>query len=127
LTLSQRNWIASASHNKAFRPGTYVEAEQAWWENMPQIWMTYDELAALYGCTAPEARLQALNMSLDRRKSRDGNTRVKLNVALMARFIDTIRKSEFDLDDAVAALRDAHRAMSGGPAIEPASLRRSGA
>lgn len=94
---------------------------------MPQIWMTYDELAALYGCTGPEARLQALNLSLDRRKSRDGNTRVKLNVALMARFFETIRKTEFDLDDAIAALRDAHRCMSGDLAIERASLKREGA
>lgn len=93
---------------------------------MPQIWMTYDELAALNGCTAPEARLQALNLSLDRRKSRDGNTRVKLNLALMARFIETIRKTETDLDDAIAALRDTHRSMSGAPAIEWANLRRSG-
>ncbi|HXH44069.1 MAG TPA: hypothetical protein VNK51_09510 [Bradyrhizobium sp.] len=93
---------------------------------MPQIWMTYDELAALYGCTASEARLQALNLSLDRRKSRDGNTRVKLNAALMARFVETIREAEFDLDDAIAALRDVHRSMSGGLAIERASLRREG-
>ncbi|WP_407185055.1 hypothetical protein [Bradyrhizobium centrosematis] len=93
---------------------------------MPQIWMTYDELAALYDCTASEARLQALNMSLDRRKSRDGNTRVKLNAALMARFIEAIRKTEFDLDDAIAALRNTHRLMSGDPAIEQANLRRQG-
>ena len=93
---------------------------------MPQIWMTYDELAALYGCTAAEARLQVLNLSLDRRKSRDGNTRVKLNAALMARFIEAIRKTEFDLDDAIAALRDAHRSMSGSLAIERAPLRRQG-
>lgn len=93
---------------------------------MPQIWMTYDELAALYGFTASEARLQALNLSLDRRKSRDGNTRVKLNAALVARFIETIRKTEFDLDDAIAALRDTHRSMSGGLAIERTDLRRQG-
>lgn len=91
---------------------------------MPQIWMTYDELAALYGCTAPEARLQALNLSLDRRKSRDGNTRVKLNGALMARFIGTIRQTEFDFDDAIATLRDTYRSMSKTVVIERTSLRR---
>jgi len=80
---------------------------------MPQIWMTYDELATLSGCSAAEARLQALHLSLDRRKSRDGNTRVKLNLALMARFFETIREAEVDLDEAIAALRQTHRQMSG--------------
>ncbi|SFP80665.1 hypothetical protein SAMN05216330_110183 [Bradyrhizobium sp. Ghvi] len=45
---------------------------------MPQIWMTYDELATLCECTGSEARLRAIHLSLDRRKSRDGATRVKL-------------------------------------------------
>ena len=80
---------------------------------MPQIWMTYDELATLSGGSAAEARVQAMHLSLDRRKSRDGNTRVKLNLALMARFFETIHETELDLDEAVAALRDAHRQMSG--------------
>ncbi|MBW8857578.1 MAG: hypothetical protein JF604_25345 [Bradyrhizobium sp.] len=90
---------------------------------MPQIWMTYDELATLNGCSAAEARLQTLNLSLDRRKSRDGNTRVKLNPALMARFFATIREAEFDLDDAITALRETHRQMSGVLATERESLR----
>ena len=91
---------------------------------MPQIWMTYDELATLSGCTAAEAREQALQLSLDRRKSRDGNTRVKLNLALMARFFETVREAEFDLDDAITALRDAHRQMSGVLSTSQPSLRR---
>ena len=91
---------------------------------MPQIWMTYDELATLSGCSAAEARMQALHLSLDRRKSRDGNTRVKLNLALMARFFETVREAEFDLDDAITALRDAHRQMSGVLATEQPGLGR---
>ncbi|WP_426610921.1 hypothetical protein [Bradyrhizobium sp. McL0616] len=91
---------------------------------MPQIWMTYDELATLSGCSAAEARVQALHLSLDRRKSRDGNTRVKLNPALMARFFETIRETEFDLDHAIAALRETHRQMSGVLTADPASLTR---
>lgn len=79
---------------------------------MPQIWMTYDELATLSGCSAAEARKQALHLSLDRRKSRDGSTRVKLNLALMARFFAIIRESDFDLDGTIEALRDAHRQMA---------------
>ncbi|MBR1177935.1 hypothetical protein JQ617_28510 [Bradyrhizobium sp. KB893862 SZCCT0404] len=91
---------------------------------MPQIWMTYDELATLNGCTAAEARQQALQLSLDRRKSRDGNTRVKLTPALMDRFFETIRGTDSALDDAVAALRETHRQMSGILAAEQESLRR---
>ncbi|MET3992396.1 hypothetical protein ABIB94_003471 [Bradyrhizobium sp. JR7.2] len=90
---------------------------------MPQIWMTYDELATLSGCSAAEARMQAMHLSLDRRKSRDGNTRVKLNLALMARFFETVREAEFDLDDAITALRDAHRQMSGVLSTSQPSLR----
>ena len=91
---------------------------------MPQIWMTYDELATLSGCSAAEARMQAMHLSLDRRKSRDGNTRVKLNLALMARFFETVRAAEFDLDDAITALRNAHRQMSGVLSPSQPSLRR---
>ncbi|MBR0883621.1 hypothetical protein ABIF65_000310 [Bradyrhizobium japonicum] len=91
---------------------------------MPQIWMTYDELATLSGCSAAEARMQAMHLSLDRRKSRDGNTRVKLNLALMARFFETVREAEFDLDDAITALRNAHRQMSGVLSTSQPSLRR---
>ena len=91
---------------------------------MPQIWMTYDELATLNGCSAAEARLQAQQLSLDRRKSRDGNTRVKLNLALMGRFFESIREAEFGLDDAIAALRETHRQMSGVLATEQERLRR---
>jgi len=92
---------------------------------MPQIWMTYDELATLSGCSAADAKMQAMHLSLDRRKSRDGNTRVKLNVALMARFFETVRESEFDLDEAITALRDAHRQMSGALTTGQARLSRS--
>ncbi|MCK1384493.1 hypothetical protein [Bradyrhizobium sp. 21] len=94
---------------------------------MPQIWMTYDELATLSNCSAAEARIQALHLSLDRRKSRDGNTRVKLSPTLMARFFETIREADFALDDAIAALRDTHRQMSGVLATERASLGRGAA
>ena len=92
---------------------------------MPQIWMTYDELATLSGCSVADARMQAMHLSLDRRKSRDGNTRVKLNVALMARFFETVRETEFDLDEAITALRDAHRQMSGVLTTGQASLTHS--
>jgi hypothetical protein len=74
--------------------------------------MTYEELAALCGSTAAEARLRARHLSLHRRKSSDGATRVKLNLALTARFFASIRESDFDLDGAIEALRDTHRQMT---------------
>jgi hypothetical protein len=81
---------------------------------MPQIWMTYQELGKLCDSSADEARLQAQHLMLDRRRSRDGNTRVKLNAPLIARFLETIREAEPELDEAIAALRDTHRQMSRG-------------
>ncbi len=80
---------------------------------MPQIWMTYQELAMLCGYPAEEARSHAEQLLLDRRRSRDGHTRVKLNAELMARFLEAIRESDAELDAAIAALRDTHRRMSG--------------
>lgn len=91
---------------------------------MPQIWMTYDELATLSGCSAAEARLQAQHLSLDRRKSRDGNTRIKLNPALTARFFASVRDAEFELDHAIEALRETHRQMSGFLPAEQLGFRR---
>lgn len=81
---------------------------------MPQVWMTYQELGILCGFSAEEARIQAQQLLLDRRRSRDGNTRVKLNAALIARFLETIREPDREIDLAIAALREAHQQMSGG-------------
>lgn len=80
---------------------------------MPQIWMTYRELATLCDISTDEARMQAQQLLLDRRRSRDGNTRVKLNAALIARFLETIRESDSQLDDAISALRETHQQMTG--------------
>ena len=54
---------------------------------MPQIWMTYSELAILLECDGNEARNRAVEQNLDRKKSRDGHTRVKLNLPLASLFI----------------------------------------
>jgi hypothetical protein len=84
--------------------------------------MTYDELGALCGCGALEAREQAIHLSLDRRKSRDGTTRVKLDPPLTAKFIVSIRDADVDLDCAIDALRDTHRQMA--EFLAPAELHR---
>lgn len=79
---------------------------------MPQIWMTYDELGALCGCGSMEARERAVHLSLDRRKSRDGATRVKLDLALTAKFFASAREADCDPDCAIEALHNTHRQMA---------------
>jgi hypothetical protein len=73
-------------------------------EAMPQIWMTYGELAALLGCSAEAARAKAVARSLDRKKSRDGLTRVKLDSDWTAHFVAAIRDADPALDQAIRDL-----------------------
>jgi hypothetical protein len=80
---------------------------------MPQVWMTYDEIAGLLGCDASQARVHVAIRSLDRKKSRDGQTRVKLDQDCMALFIARIRGADSDLDRAILELREVHREMAG--------------
>ena len=63
---------------------------------MPQIWLTYDEFAALMDCDEAEARLHAATLPLDRRRSRDGRTRVKLNPSLTEAFLDHLARHHLD-------------------------------
>lgn len=91
---------------------------------MAQIWMTYDELATLCECSSSEARLRAIHLSLDRRKSRDGATRVKLDLALTAKFFASVRESDFDLDSAIEALQATHRQMA--ELLAPSEVHRRG-
>jgi hypothetical protein len=51
-------------------------------------------------------------LSLDRKKSRDGATRVKLDLALTAKFFASVRESDYDLDSAIEALQATHRQMA---------------
>jgi hypothetical protein len=51
-------------------------------------------------------------LSLDRKKSRDGATRVKLDLALTAKFFASVRGPIFDLDSAIEALQATHRYMA---------------
>jgi hypothetical protein len=70
---------------------------------MPQIWLTYDELAALMGCDWAEARSAAAAVSLDRRKSRDGHTRVKLNSYLTEAFLDAVLQRRLEQESAACS------------------------
>ncbi|QQN61942.1 hypothetical protein JIR23_20255 [Bradyrhizobium diazoefficiens] len=81
---------------------------------MPQIWLTYDELAALVDCDPAMVRGTASAMPLDRRKSRDGQTRVKLDAALTKMFLDAASKQriERDIATSVSDLRTMHERMA---------------
>ncbi|KJC55090.1 hypothetical protein UP10_39760 [Bradyrhizobium sp. LTSPM299] len=78
---------------------------------MPQIWMTYHEIADMIGCDVETARSATIQRALDRKKSRDGMTRAKLDPELMGVFVAVIRNAEPDLDLAVRELRNMHQAM----------------
>lgn len=63
---------------------------------MPQIWLSYDELATLINCRPDAARAAALVLGLDRRRSRDGSTRVKLTQTLADSFIESVIQQRLD-------------------------------
>jgi hypothetical protein len=88
---------------------------------MPQIWMTYGELAGLLGCTAESARAQVAVRSLDRKKSRDGLTRVKLDSDWTAHFVAAIRDADPALDQAIRNLYiiRSEMARDGGQIFRP--------
>jgi hypothetical protein len=88
---------------------------------VPQIWLTYDELAALMNCDATGARGAAVAIGLDRRKSRDGQTRAKLTPPLAAAFLQGILRQGFEQEMAACAgdLRAMHERMAGHSAAIP--------
>ncbi|BBF93340.1 hypothetical protein [Blastochloris tepida] len=51
---------------------------------MPQLWLTYEELAAFTNQTPEKAREGVIAAAWDRRRCHDGMTRVKLPLAFMA-------------------------------------------
>ena len=54
---------------------------------MPQIWMTYAEAGELLGLSPMAMRDHCLVAGLSRRRSRDGQTRLKLSSEAIALFI----------------------------------------
>ncbi len=79
---------------------------------MPQIWMTYREIADILGSDTDTARAETIRRSLDRRKSRDGSTRAKLDLELTALFVAAIRDADPALGQAIHDLRAMGNAMS---------------
>jgi len=76
---------------------------------VPQIWLTYDELAALIDCDPAGARSAAMAIRLDRRRSRDGHTRAKLTPSLAEAFLQGILRQR--LEQEIAACAGDLRAM----------------
>jgi len=96
---------------------------------MPQIWMTYDELAGMLDCTVIEARERIHLERLDRKISRDGKKRAKLNPEMVGIFIARLKTIDSGVDRAVEDLRRVHDLLSGrSGSLTPQSLgsRRSG-
>ena len=92
---------------------------------MAQIWMTYEEIGGLLDCTAEAARQYVADQRLDRKRSRDGESRAKLGPDLTALFIAKIKASDPCLDHTIEELRRAHATMGGDTAADPALPRRA--
>jgi hypothetical protein len=80
---------------------------------MPQIWMTYEELAGMLDCTVMEAREIIHLERLDRKISRDGKKRAKLNITMIGMFIERLKTGAFVMNYAVDDLRRVHDLMRG--------------
>jgi len=61
------------------------------------------QLATLIGCNATAARAAVSAIPLDRRKSRDGHTRAKLNERLTEIFLDRLARHLIDREVAACA------------------------
>ncbi len=92
---------------------------------MPQIWLTYREFAALINCEPVEARIASITTGLDRRKSRDGLTRVKLTEPLADAFLDIVMRQFLECEIGACAnhLRSVHEQMAKPfPRTEPLTV-----
>ncbi|RVU18795.1 hypothetical protein [Methylobacterium oryzihabitans] len=87
---------------------------------MPQIWLTYDEMADHFGCSATEARSGAISQGWRRRRCGDGATRVKLlpDMALDYMRAQVVKHSAGMVRDLQARASSFER----GPAAAPLAL-----
>jgi hypothetical protein len=81
---------------------------------MPQIWMTYEELAGMLDCTVTEVRERVHLERLDRKISRDGKRRAKLSAAMIEIFIERLKTIDCAMNRAVEDLRQVHGLLSEG-------------
>jgi hypothetical protein len=70
--------------------------------------MTYEELAGMLDCSVVDARERVHIEQLDRKISRDGKKRAKLNASLVAVFIERIKTMDLITDEAVEKLQHVH-------------------
>ena len=72
---------------------------------MPQVWMTYQELGDLAGIGPQEARDFAIARTWGRRRSQDGQTRVKLPQDLVSAYLlSLVQPPQSDLGSKLAAI-----------------------
>jgi len=83
--------------------------------DVPQIWLTYDELAALIDCDSQGARSAVVSLGLDRRRCSDGLTRTKLSPSLTEAFLDVVvrRRLELEIGACAEDLRTLRERMAG--------------
>lgn len=72
---------------------------------MPQIWLSYPELAAFLGCAVDDARPAAIDEGWSRRQCHDGLTRVKLEPADAERYMRSCVEASRQVDRQVTSLR----------------------
>jgi hypothetical protein len=89
---------------------------------MPQIWMTYEELAAMLESTVMEARERVHVEDLDRKISRDGKKRVKLSMAMTSIFIEQLKTGDSAMVRAIEDLRKVHDLMKQGSDSETRAI-----
>ncbi len=75
---------------------------------MAQFWLTYQEMADIFGGTAAEARAGSIANNWSRLKDRSGVTHVRLPPSMVARYLDTVttmvgRSGPIVLDDRAEA------------------------
>ena len=90
---------------------------------MPQIWLTYDELADYSGLAIDEARAQVLAEGWARRRSRDGLVRIKLMPAAGVEYMRSVARAfetsaETTTNQQVAMLRSMLALADGSPRRE---------
>ncbi|WP_298965346.1 hypothetical protein [uncultured Methylobacterium sp.] len=90
---------------------------------MPQIWLTYDEMADHFGCSATEARSGAISQGWRRRRCSDGATRVKLlpDMALEYMRAQVVKHSAGTVRDLKALAASFERSPAAPPLALPAA------